>query len=217
MAAADSGKRSYLDDALDVYFDSVYGNAENKFELAHWSAWGNGAIVIEGGIATIPGFDMFPVSLDRAKSLVSLFIQPMVSIWLHNWESQEEHSKQDKDLARRIAFENIHGFLGINSQKSIDLCIALDLELKRFLEKEVAVSIYYVGMFHQRYRECINGTRIVKWERVQSPIASWQEFLTCCDETQYEHLDPESSLATFSLIAAAGSRMFKEFTRLYKE
>ena len=61
-----------LDKAYDIYFQSVSEHAESKFELALWSAWGSGAIVIEGGLTKIPGYELILDNLVKAKQLVNL-------------------------------------------------------------------------------------------------------------------------------------------------
>ncbi len=208
---------SYFDDAYDVYFDSVSSEAGNKIEKAVWAAWGSGAIVIDGGLSVIPGFGIVPDNLDTAKSLINLFIQPMVSVWYNNWESGIEHSEEEKELARRIAFKNVQGLIGVSSQKLIDLHIELDKQLNLILDKEVSSSACYIGMFHQRYLECITSTQIMEWDKIQFPIGSYEEFLVCYDKGRYKELEMESSMATFAVIASAGAHMFKEFTRIYEE
>lgn len=208
------GKRKYLDAAYDIYFNAVSSSAGSRFELALWSAWGNGALVIDGGLSAIPGFDEVPDSLERAKCVVNLFIQPMISIWYHNWETQELHSVEEMFEAREIAFGNVQTFLGMHSSDMLSIHFILDAELTYRLNDLRKSSFYYIGMFHQRYRECIKGARIVEWDKLKVPIETWKDFLNRCDKNRYEALDANSSVATFALIGAAGARMFKEFKRI---
>jgi len=210
-------KNSHLDDAYDIYFQAVSSNAKSRFELALWSAWGNGAVVIDGGLTAIPGFDIVPDSLDKAKCIVNLLIQPMISVWYHNWEKQEPHSAEEMLEARKIAFENVQTFLGMFSSDTLTIHLILDVELTYRLNDLRKSSAYYIGMFHQRYQECVTGEQIVKWDKLRIPIETWEDFLNHCDKNRYKNLDMNSSIATFSLIADAGSRMFKEFTRIYEQ
>ena len=121
--------KDYFEDAYRMYFDSAYGAAEKPFEWALWCAWGRATFMLEGGLNVIPGFKMLPDSLNKAKCLVNLFIQPMISLWYRNWESQEQHSNEEKEVTRRIAFENVQGFLGIRSEELTRIHLGLDKEL----------------------------------------------------------------------------------------
>ena len=215
-------KNSHLDDAYDIYFQAVSNNAENRFELALWSAWGYGAIVIDGGLTVIPGFDIVPDSLDKAKYLVNLFIQPMISIWYHSWEKQEPHSPEEMIEARKNAHETALAFSGmlpsnmLSIQNMLSAHLILDAELTYFLNELRKSSAYYIGMFHQRYLEYVTGEKIVEWDKLKVPIETWEDFLNHCDKNRYKDLDMNSSVATFALIGDAGARMFKEFERTYK-
>lgn len=209
--------KSYLDKAYDIYFQSVSNNAENRFELALWSAWGSGAIVIDGGLSAIPGFDIAPDSLDKAKCLVNLLIQPMISVWFYNWEKQELHSSEEMLEARKIDFGNVQTFLGIRSSDMLTIHLILDLELTYLLNHLRNTCVYYIGMFHPRYQECLKGERIVEWDKLKVPIDTWEDFLNRCDKSKYKYLDMNSSVATFALIGDAGAHMFKEFKRIYEQ
>ena len=213
---SDRHKRRYIEDAFDTYLHCADRAADNQFERALWFAWGSSAIVIEAGLEVLPGFEIVPDSLYKARCLVDLFIQPMVSAWYHNWESQEKHSDEEKETVRRIAFKNVQTFLSISSQESIGLHLGFDKEFRAILNKERESTAFYVGMFHQRYRECATGEEIVEWDKLEFPIQSFEDFLGHCDKSKYKYLGMESSVAVFSVIGAAGSHMFTEFNRMYK-
>ncbi len=210
-------KNSHLDDAYDIYFQAVSSNAENRFELALWSAWGNGAIVIDVGLTAIPGFEIAPDNLDKARCLVNLLIQPMISIWYNNWEKQEPHSVEEMIEAREIAFANAQAFSGIQRSNMLTVSAILDVELTYRLNDLRKSSAYYIGMFHQRYQECITGEKIVEWDKLKVPIETWADFVNHCDKNRYKNLDMNSSVATFALIGDAGARMLKEFTRIHEQ
>ena len=209
--------KSSLDKVYDIYFHSVSDNAESKFELALWSAWGNGAIVLDGGLKAIPEFEITFDSLDKAKCLVNLLVQPMISIWYDNWEKQEPHSAEEMMETRKNAFNNVRSFLGIQSSNTLTIHLILDAELTYRLNDLRKSSSYYIGMFHQRYQECVTGVRIVEWDKLKVPIETWEDFANHCDKDRYKNLDMNSSVATFALIGDAGARMFKEFKRIYEQ
>lgn len=212
----DMRKKDYFKDAFDTYFHSAKRASNNQFEYALWFAWGSGAIVIGQGLKGIPAFEVASNSLHNAKCLFELYIQPMISIWCHNWELQEKCSATDKEMVRRISFEKVQTFLDIHSEESCRLYIGFDKELEYFLEKQRNSSAYYVAMFHQRYRECVTGERIVGWDKLTFPIQSFEQFLATFDKSNYVNLDLESSLQALSVITTAGNYMFQEFDRLYK-
>lgn len=208
------GKSKYLDDAHDIYFNAVSNIAGTRFELALWSAWGYGASFIERGLFTIPEFNIAPDSLEKAKCVVNLFIQPMISIWYHNWEKQELHSAEEMFEAREIAFGNVQTFLGRHSSEMLSAHLILDVELTYRLNNLKESSFDYIGMFHQRYRECVTGERIVEWDRLKVPIETWKDFLNCCNRNRLKSLDANSSIAAFATIGYAGGRMLQEFKRI---
>ena len=206
---------SYLDDAYDLYFKSVSNNAENKFELALWSAWGNAAAFLDGGLSAVSEFNISSDSLDKAKCLINLLIQPMISIWFNNWEKQKPHSSREMLEARKTAFENVQTFLGMSSSTVLSIHLILDVELTNFLNNINKSSAYYTAIFHQRYRELMKGERIVEWNKLKVPIGAWEDFFCLCNKSRYENLSEESSVVTFSTITDAGVRMFTEFKNIY--
>jgi len=208
------GKKKYLEDAYDIYFNAVSSIAGSRFELALWSAWGYGAIAIEGGLLPIPEFNIAPDSLEKAKCVANLFIQPMISIWYHKWETQEPHSVEEMFEAREIAFGNVQTFLGRHSSEMLSIHFILDVELTYRLNNLKKSSFDYIGMFHQRYRECVNQERIVDWNKLKVPIETSQDFINCCDRNRLKSLDANSSIAAFAAIGYAGARMFEEFKRI---
>lgn len=206
-----------LNKAYDRYFQSVSENAKNKFELALWSAWGRGAFILDKALSAIPGYEFIPDNLDKAKNLVSLFIQPMISIWHDNWEKQEWHSSEEMMKARRVAFENVQTFLHIQSPNITAIHFILDIELTYFLNNLRKSTAYYVGMFYQRYRECMTGENIVEWYNLKVPIDDWRDFLNRCHKNRFKDLDGNSPVATSASICDASARMFQEFKRLYEQ
>ena len=116
----------------------------------------------------------------------------MISIWYHSWQKQEPHS----------------------AEEMLSIHFILDVELIYRLNDLRESSFYYIGMFHQRYRECVKGERIVEWDRLKVPIETWKDFLTCCDKNRLKSLDANSSVAAFATIGYAGGCMFEEFKRI---
>ena len=208
------GRRDYLGEAYNIYVNAVSSIGATSFELALWLAWANGAILLAGGLSQIPEFKTAPDSLEKAKCVLNLFIQPMVTIWYHNWEGQEPHSAEEMLEARRIAWNNIQAFLGRMSSETLSIHAILDAELVYRLVGLRESSFYYIEMFHQRYRECVTGQRIVDWNKLKVPIETSQDFLNCCDQNGYRAIDGGSSIGAYDAIGHAGARMFEEFKRI---
>lgn len=210
-------KADYRQAALDMYLENIYKTAESQFEYSCWYSWGAGAWALLEGLNKIPGCEMVPDSPGKAKLLLEVGIQAMISFWYRNWESQESHSDEEKEMARKIALGNTQTFLGINSEDSIKLYLGFDRELQCVLNGERNTSLYYVGMFYQRCRECITGEQIADWGKLKFPIESYQQFMDVCHADKYLDLWPDDSLRVFGAICFASGLMFNEFERVYKK
>ena len=127
--------------------------------------------------------------MDKAKQLVNLLIQPMVSFWYHNWEKQELHSGEEMLEARKSAYENVQVFLNMLSLQTLPIQLILDSEFTYFVNGLRNSVVYYIGMFHQRYRECLMGEPIVEWNKLKVPIDAWEEFQSHCERNKYKYLD----------------------------
>lgn len=215
------GKKAtdYLKAAFDTYFRSAVSAAETRFEYSVWNAWGYGALVVHEGLEKIPVFKITPNSLDKAKCLVELYLQPMISLWYYDRESRREYSDEEKELARRTAFENVQSFLGISSEDSIKLYLGFDREFQASVRRERGES-YYLEIFYQRCWECLTSERIVDWSGLEFPIASFAQFFSVCDKNKYHYdLEKDPSLADPQLagvIESAGVQMFRQFKSTYK-
>ena len=204
-----------MEQAYRIYFNNAYQAAETKFELAQWYSWARGSMVLEGGIEAIPEFPAIHDKLEIAKSVLELLIQPMITLWFHNWEKQEIHSAEEMLEARQIAFENVQTFLNIRASDVIAINLILDVEFTYVLNKLRESSAYYIGMFHQRYRECVLQKRIVEWKKIKTPIEDYNsDFMNLCNRSEYSALPPEHSLALFSVIPDAQKRMFEDFQKI---
>jgi len=213
-------KTDYLRIALVTYLDNIYAATENQFEYSVWYSWGVGGYAIFEGLKEIPGCEMTPDSLDKAKLLLEVGIQAMISSWYHNLDSQESHSAEEKELARKVALGNIQTFLGISSEDSIKLYLGFDRELQNVLKgednAERSAPFYYVHMFYIRCQECIRGEQIVDWNKLQFPVKAWLEVVGAFYKP-FRGLDSVSTrLKVWAAITFAASFMFDEFRRVIR-
>lgn len=158
--------------------------------------------------------------LIKAKLLLELGIQPMITFWCHNWESQESHSEEEKQTARVDALTSVQSFLGIDSENLIKLYLGFDKELMCWLKRERMTSVYYDTMFYQRYCECLSGEQIVNWGRLRFPIESDSDLRNACYDGKYKTVGRpnESVINTIvlgSVITNGGVVMFDQFRRMY--
>jgi hypothetical protein len=220
MGLFGKNKVDYCQAALSMYLGNIYKAAENQFEYSLWYSWGMGATAVFEGLKKILGCEMTPDSLDKAKHLLEAGIQPMISLWYHNWESQENHSSKEKERVRKISLANVQTLLSISSEDSIKLYLGLDKQLKLSLKgSEPYYYVDYVGLFYQRCRECITGEQIVDWTKLNFPIESSVQVLGACHAGKYQDfknpaLDP---IQAFVVITKAGAFMMDEFKRVHKK
>lgn len=208
-------KTNMMEQAYRIYLNNAYQAAETQFEWAKWCSWARGSMVLEGGSEAIPEFPAIPDKLEIAKSVLGLLMQPMITLWFYNWEKQEPHSAEEMIEARQIAFENIQTFLDMRSSEVITINLILDVEFTYVLNALRESSAYYIGMFHQRYRECVLQKRIVEWKKIKPPIEDWvNDFVNLCKKNEYRDLLPEHSLALFSVIPDAQKRMLEDFQKI---
>ncbi len=84
------GRKSedYIGAALDSYTSSIEIAAKNHDEYCTWGSWASGAAALREGIIILEDsrkvqkVKVVPDSLEKAKTVVELFIQPMISISL---------------------------------------------------------------------------------------------------------------------------------------
>lgn len=202
-----------MEQAYRIYFDNASKAAKTRFELAQWCSWARGSMILKGGISAIPEFPVIPDNLEIAKSTLNLLMQPMITLWFHNWEKRELHSAEEMIEARKIAYENVQTFLNIHSSEVVTIHLILDVELTYLLSELRESSAYYCGMFHQRYRECVLQKKNVNWTKIKPPIEDWIDFVNLCEKNEYMSL-PEHKLAFFSLIPDAQKRMFDDFQEI---
>jgi hypothetical protein len=211
-------KRDYLQSAYELYIDNVRNQARNQFEYAQWCSWGMGAISVLGGMEGTKGCDKPPDNLDKARLLLQLGIQPMISIWYHNWESQESHADEEKLEVRTNSLMWIQTLLEIRSENLIKLYLCFDRQLMSFLSGELNSPYYYIDMFYQRYRECISGENIVEWSKIQFPIKLQRDLVNACYSGKYRYVgDPIKDVALGIAIIDSGAVMLSEFKRMVGE
>lgn len=205
-----------FDTAYRIFYQSVERYAENPFEYALWCAWGDGAVYLRRSLKDVPAFKTIPDSLPKAKSVVELLIQPMVSMWYHNWETQEEHPDEEKEMTRRISFQNVQNFLDLPSEESMKILVGLDEQLRVFLEGKVNTPILYIIAFHMRYCECVTDKPIIKWDKLRFPVEYHAELLDVCDKSAYKDIGPRDALITHAKISLAQRIMSGSFASLLK-
>jgi hypothetical protein len=207
-----------MEEAYRIYLNNAYKAAETQFEWSKWCSWARGSMVLEGGVEAIPEFPAIPNKIDIAKSVLELLMQPMITLWCYNWEKQESRTAKEIVETRQIALENVQTLLGTLSSEIVAINLILDAEFTWVLNKSRESSAYYIGMFHQRYRECVLKKKIVEWRKLKTPIKDWsKDFMNICKKNEYIGLSPEHSLALFSVIPDAQKRMFDDFQKVLKE
>jgi len=208
----------YFEVAFHTFVNAANASAQSRFDHDLWNAWAKGAVEIRYGLKEIPVFNMTPDSLDKAKRLFELYLQPMISLWFHDWESKRRLPDEEKASVRKVAFNNVQAFLGISSENAVKFYIGFDREFQSFMGKE-RKPFYYVGMFYQRYCECLTGERIVDWSKLEFPIKSSAQFLNACDASKY-HYDfdknptPQRTQVIEVLISAGASMLHTLESRL---
>ena len=204
-------KTNMMEQVYKIYLNNAYKAAKTPFEWAKWCSWARGSMVLEGAVGAFTDFPAIPNKLENAKSVLELLMQPMITLWFYNWEKQEPHSAEEMIEARQIAFENVQTFLDMHSSE-VTTNLILDAEFTYALRER---AVYYIGMFHQRYRECALQKKIVEWKKVKPPIVDWENgFFNLCKKNEYRGLSPEHSLALFSVITDAQKRMFEDFQKI---
>jgi hypothetical protein len=207
-----------MEEAYKIYLNNAYKASETQFEWAKWCSWARGSMVLEGGIEAIPEFPAIPNKIEIAKSVLELLMQPMITLWCHNWEKQESRSAEEIVETRQIALENVQTLLGTPSSEVVAINLILDAEFTWVLYEFKESSYDYIGMFHQRYLECVLKKKIVEWKKVKPPIEDWvSDFMNLCKKGEYKDLPLEHSLALFSVIPDAQKRMFDDFQKVLKE
>lgn len=211
-------KTNIMDQAYRIYINNARQAAETRFEWAKWCSWARGSVVLEGGVSVLE-FPAIPDKLEVAKSVLELLIQPMITLWCHNWEKQEPEPRSAEEMVetRQIAFENVQTLLGTLSSEVVAINLILDAEFTWVLNKFRESSGYYIEMFHQRYRECILQKRMVEWKKLKTPIEDWvNDFENLCDMNEYRGLNPNHHLVVFSVIIDAQKRMFDDFQKILR-
>jgi hypothetical protein len=208
-------KNDWLKSALTIYTTIATEFAENKFLLSTWLSW------VMGGCAIFKSgkWSEMPDSLYKAKLLLELGTQAMVSIWYWSWYRQKSHAYEEKEDAVKAGLMNIQTFLDMRSEENIELYLGFDKEFQCIMKDENnRMPLYYTDMFHQRYWECITGERIVDWTKVQFPLESQERFINVCHEgKRHGFANPLADDAeVWGIITSAGKFMFDEFKRMYK-
>ena len=221
MGIFKSGQTDYIQSALESYLQKVRNETKNKFEYAKWCSWGRAAYAVYASMRTIKGCYMPPNNLNKAKLLLELGIQPMITIWYYNLESQKSYPDEVKQAERIEALTMVQHFLGIDSENSIKLYLGFDKELSCFLNDECESTALYAAMFYQRYWECIAGANIVDWGKLRFPIESDSDLRNACYEGKYKLVgrpneSVENTIALGVAIVDAGCFMFGEFKRTLK-
>jgi len=208
-------KSDWLKSALTIYTTRATEFAENKFLLSTWLSW------VVGGYAIFKSgkWSEMPDSLYKAKLLLELGTQAMVSTWYWSWYRQKSHAYEEKEDAVKAGLMNIQTFLDMRSEENIELYLGFDKEFQCIMKDENnRMPLYYTDMFHQRYWECITGERIVDWTKVQFPLESQERFINVCHEgKRHGFANPlVDDVEVWVIITSAGKLMFDEFKRIYK-
>lgn len=226
----------YPQAVLRMYLTRASKSAENRFMWCMWRSWALGGVAITaflGGYSKGSGcrdLDEMVDSLDKAKSLLELGIQVMVSRWFWKWYSEKSHSSEEREDDVRVALINIQTFLDMRCKDTVNLYLGFDREFLKYMPKdkdaESPLPFCYADMFYQRYWECITGEQIVDWARLRFPLESYHEFLAACHDGKRRHPDGKQSDSRLSLaditllwqgIIKAGGVMFDEFNKTYQK
>lgn len=184
-----------------------------------WQSWAMGgyALLVHKDVNKVLG--EMPDSLAKARPVLELGIQTMISSWFWKWYSQRNYSEEVKTQVVWAALTNIQTLLGIETKDNVALYMGFDKEFQSIMNTEgKTLPICYVDMFYQRYLECITGEQIVNWRELRFPLESHKHFINSCDMSRRGGLhEPEDYLAIwFTVLHDASNVMFSEFNRLFE-
>jgi hypothetical protein len=208
----------YRRQALGEYLKTSEELADNKFLLAMWRSWAIGGYALLVHKKVTETLSAMPDSLAKAKSLLELGTQTMVSSWFWKWYHQRSHTEEQKGDAVWSGLTNLQKFLDIKTTDNVELYCGFNREFQLIMATEgKSLPICYVDMFYQRYQECIRGEQIVKWKELSFPLKSHQCFLDKCSKESLHIDDLEVYLSIWhAIIIDASSVMYHEFNRLFK-
>lgn len=211
-------EKDYLREALGEYLKTSEELAENRFQLAMWHSWSIGgyALLIHKKVSET--LSAMPDSPAKAKSLLELGTQTMVSSWFWKWYRKKSHTEEEKGHAVWTGLTNIQNFLDIKTIDNVELYCGFNREFQAIIATESKrLPIFYIDMFHQRYQECIRGEQIVKWKELSFPLDSHRSFIDKCSKPGLHIVELEVYLSIwYAIIIDASNVMYQEFNRLFK-
>jgi hypothetical protein len=118
------------------------------------------------------GFKLSPDTIDKAKLLLELGIQAMITRWFISFykiHGENSYTDQQKEEDRRSYLTCVQQLLGLNSDAVIGLYLGFDKEWQWATFGNYPNLNEYAKLFYHRYCECITGER-VDWKVIDSPM-----------------------------------------------
>lgn len=120
----------------------------------------------------VAGFKLGPDTIGKAKLLLELGIQAMITRWFISFyeiHGEDNYMDQQKEKDKRSYLTFVQQLIGLNSDAVIDLYLGFDKEWQWATFGNYPNLNEYAKLFYHRYCECITEKR-VDWGLIDSPM-----------------------------------------------
>jgi len=207
-----------LEAALESCVRTACDIAPNDFVRTMWTSWALGGSSIFHFDGKEPVFTQKPDNLYRAKLLLELGMQAMVSWWFWQWFSERSVSRHEREDAIKVSLLNIQTLLDVSSKDTLKLYHNFDKQLQPTLENEGKwLPFVYVDMFYQKYWECVTGEQTVDWVKLSFPVKSHQQYSDSYRRGYRSFIgDAEKAVSLWTYISVGAAGMFGHFDKEFK-
>ncbi|MFO8011167.1 MAG: hypothetical protein R6U89_10205 [Dehalococcoidia bacterium] len=192
--------------------------AGNRQEMYGWQAFGAGTLrLFEEIRKTIP-FKGIADSHEKARLLMELGVQPMITIWNHEMGTAESRSEEGIRALLSTSQHLIDEKMWSLRADAVDMYVGFDTGLQSYLSGEGDMGDVYAGTFQSRYFECITGKSFIHWDQLDFPVRSMSDLLDACSpDNEFEPLSEDETRQFLDSLDMAGKHMLETLDHFNKE
>jgi hypothetical protein len=159
---------------------------------------------------------------EKAQALIKLFTLCMLSTWYRWLDEEEQHSEDERRLAREMAASGILRLFGDDSKSAVSDFLNMDTQYNYdWANKTKRTPMFRWSSFvlAKAYEAC--GQLCVNWGRIAFPVKEWQEVVDVEAIINHRPFIDYRGAVALRICEVSGvetmSKYFKEHTNILKE
>ena len=151
----------------------------------------------------------------QAAAMCEVCVQPMISMWYGNADTQASHSRAEIRQAKKLAISNILHLFGTYTDIRVQHFFDLDQQYiyDTTISENKRISLYYIDLFLSKLAAALGYQNYIDWDKQTFPVKYNADFHFVNPNNPYLDfgLEVKSRISTISSIYLGGAVTFDAF------